>query len=283
MKNFNLPDSYLIYNDVTNALREDLNNTPDWTASLIAKEQISKAYIKSNQDAVICGCAWAEAAFRLNDPQVLITWQVKDGDKISTGQKLCIIEGNAQALLTAERTALNFLQTLSATATTTAKYLTAINGTNTLIMDTRKTIPGLRQAQKYAVTVGGGKNQRIGLFDGVLIKENHIIAHGGIRQVISYAQKMIPSHIPIQIEVETLSELQEAVASGAKLILLDNMDVCQIQECVTYCQGKSVILEASGNLNLNTIYEYALTGVDRISIGALTKNIEAIDLSLRFI
>lgn len=275
-------DTYAVYADVTNALREDLNNFPDWTAQLVDPDKTVNAYIKTNQDAVICGCAWVDAAFCLNDPQVAINWRVQDGDKVKPGDKLCTIQGKSQALLTAERTALNFLQTLSATATLTAQYIVAIKNTNAVIMDTRKTIPGLRRAQKYAVQVGGGKNQRIGLFDGVLIKENHIIAHGGITQVMQHALKSIPAHIPIQIEVETFDELQEAIASGATLILLDNMQPEQIRECVAYCQGKHISLEVSGNVNLENVREYALCGIERISIGALTKNIQAIDLSMRF-
>lgn len=277
-----LPD-YLINKLVAEALAEDLNNTPDWTANLISKDSTAKAIIKTNQDMVICGIRFVETALRQTTPDHKISWLINEGDSIKAGSQLCTIEGNARGLLTAERTALNFLQTLSATATITREYVKAIANLDTQIMDTRKTIPGLRYAQKYAVRVGGGHNQRIGLFDGVLIKENHIIAHGGIEAVLEHAFKITPAHIPIQIEVENFTELKQAVAHGAKLILLDNMSTAEIFECVSYCKDKDVILEVSGNVNLANVKDYALCGVNRISIGSLTKNIQAIDLSMRFI
>ncbi len=277
-----LPD-YLINKLVAEALAEDLNNTPDWTANLISKDSTAKAIIKTNQDMVICGIQFVETAVRQTTPDHKISWLVNEGDSIKAGTQLCTIEGNARGLLTAERTALNFLQTLSATATITREYVKAIANLDTQIMDTRKTIPGLRYAQKYAVLVGGGHNQRIGLFDGVLIKENHIIAHGGIGAVLEHAFKITPAHISIQIEVENFTELKQAVAHGAKLILLDNMSTAEISECVSYCKDKDVILEVSGNVNLANVKDYALCGVNRISIGSLTKNIQAIDLSMRFI
>lgn len=277
-----LPD-YLINKLVAEALAEDLNNTPDWTANLISKESTAKAIIKTNQDMVICGVQFVETALRQTTPNHKISWLVNEGDSVKAGTQLCSIEGNARGLLTAERTALNFLQTLSATATITREYVTAIANLDTQIMDTRKTIPGLRYAQKCAVLVGGGHNQRIGLFDGVLIKENHIIAHGGIEAVLEHAFKVTPAHIPIQIEVENFNELKQAVAHGAKLILLDNMSTAEISECVNYSKDKDVILEVSGNVSLSNVKDYALCGVDRISIGSLTKNIQAIDLSMRFI
>lgn len=279
---YSLPD-YLINKLVAEALAEDLNNTPDWTANLISKESTAKAIIKTNQDMVICGIQFVETALRQTTPNHKISWLVNEGDSVKAGTQLCSIEGNARGLLTAERTALNFLQTLSATATITREYVTAIDNLDTQIMDTRKTIPGLRYAQKYAVLVGGGHNQRIGLFDGVLIKENHIIAHGGIEVVLEHAFKVTPAHIPIQIEVENFNELKQAVAHGAKLILLDNMSTAEISECVNYSKDKDVILEVSGNVSLSNVKDYALCGVDRISIGSLTKNIQAIDLSMRFI
>lgn len=275
--------NYLINKLVAEALAEDLNNTPDWTANLISKDSTAKAIIKTNQDMVICGIQFVETALRQTTPDHKISWLVNEGDSIKAGTQLCTIEGNARGLLTAERTALNFLQTLSATATITREYVTAIANLDTQIMDTRKTIPGLRYAQKYAVQVGGGYNQRIGLFDGVLIKENHIIAHGGIEAVLEHAFKITPAYIPIQIEVENFTELKLAVAHGAKLILLDNMSTAEIFECVSYCKDKDVILEVSGNVNLANVKDYALCGVNRISIGSLTKNIQAIDLSMRFI
>ena len=277
-----LPD-YIINKLVAEALAEDLNNTPDWTANLISQDITAKAIIKTNQDMVVCGVQFVETAFKQATPNHNISWLVNEGGSVKAGTQLCSIEGNARGLLTAERTALNFLQTLSATATITREYVKAIDNLDTQIMDTRKTIPGLRYAQKYAVLVGGGHNQRIGLFDGVLIKENHIIAHGGIEAVLEHAFKITPAHIPIQIEVENFNELKQAVARGARLILLDNMSTAEISECVNYCKDKDVILEVSGNVNLANVKDYALCGVNRISIGSLTKNIQAIDLSMRFI
>lgn len=277
-----LPD-YLIANQVSNALSEDLQGSVDFTAELIDSSKQKKAYITTNQDMLLCGTQWANYAFNLVDSYVEIKWYYKEGEKVKANQKLCEISGNARSMLTAERTALNFLQTLSATATVTRAYVDKVKGTMTQIMDTRKTIPGLRLAQKYAVTVGGGVNQRIGLFDGVLIKENHIIAHGSISKVLSRAFDITPVHIPIQIEIETFDQLKEAVTSGAKLILLDNMDLDMIKKCVEYCIDKPVELEVSGNVNLSNVLDYAKTGVHRISIGAITKNISAIDLSMRFI
>lgn len=283
MHNFrHLVPDYLIAKEVSNALSEDLNNALDWTAGLIEPTKLGSASIITKENMLVCGQAWAEMAFNLIDKDTVIEWLVNEGDLVSANTKLCTIYGKSQALLTAERTAINFLQLLSATATITHAYVQAVNGTKTQIMDTRKTLPGLRLSQKYAVSIGGGKNQRIGLYDGVLIKENHIIAHGGISQVLQHAFKTVPSHIPIQIEVENFVELQEAATHGAALILLDNMALDQIRECVDYCQGKNIQLEVSGNVNLATVRSYAETGVDRISIGSLTKNIHAIDLSMRF-
>ena len=273
---------HIIAKQVADSLLEDLRGYPDWTANLIPEDSIVTAEIKTKEDMVVCGINWATEAFIICEPNVKLTWYVSDGDNVPTGTVLCTITGLARGILTAERTALNFLQTLSATATTVSKYVALINDTKVKIMDTRKTIPGLRLAQKYAVTVGGGYNQRVGLYDGVLIKENHIMACGGIKQALDKAISTTPKHIPIQIEVETLIQLEEAIQFGAKLILLDNMSLEQIEQCVEITSGK-VELEVSGNVNLDNVRDYALTGVDRISIGALTKNIQSIDLSLRVI
>ena len=284
MNNFSsLIPEYIIARDVTNALSEDLNNSTDWTANLIDDNKEGLAYIKTNQDMIMCGQSWARYAFYLTDNSVNIDWHVNEGELVTAGTRLCTIKGKSRALLTSERTALNFIQLLSGTATFANTYAKLVSGTKAKIMDTRKTVPGLRLAQKYAVLVGGGSNQRIGLFDGVLIKENHIIAHGGIKEVLEHAFKTVPKHIPIQIEVENFEELKTAVAHGATLILLDNMQYEEIRVCVNYCQGKNIQLEVSGNVNLETVREYALCGVDRISIGGLTKNVQAIDLSMRFI
>lgn len=279
MKHIICPD-YIVAKQVSDALLEDSLAMPDWTAGLISTNKVVKASIKAKTDFVLCGIKWAEYAFFMCDNQVKIKWLYKDGDVVKNGAILCEIDGLASPMLTAERTALNFLQTLSATATQTHHYVNLIKHTKAQIMDTRKTIPGLRLAQKYAVTIGGGINQRVGLYDGVLIKENHIAACGGVSQALKHAASHIPAHIPIQIEVESFEQLVEALANKARLILLDNMSFELIEKCVEYTKGRAK-LEVSGNVNLSNVAKYAATGVDRISIGALTKNIQAIDLSLR--
>ena len=270
----------IIASNVVEALNEDLANGVDYTALLIKDNTIVKAIIKTNQDMIMCGCDWFDMVFKICDSSIDITWYVKDSDNVASGTVLCEINGHARSILTAERTALNFIQTLSATATSVREYVNIVSSTKVKIMDTRKTIPGLRLAQKYAVTVGGGYNQRHGLYDGVLIKENHIMACGGITAALSEAFNKIPKHIPIQIEVESFEELCEALNAGARNILLDNMTLETIKKCVNYT-NKRATLEVSGNVNKDTILDYAKTGIDRVSIGALTKNIKAIDLSMR--
>ena len=265
--------------DIERALKEDIGSG-DVTAQLVPAEELATAVIISREQAVICGITWANAIFRHVSRDIVIDWQVKEGDTVSAGNALCTLSGPARALLTAERCALNFLQTLSATATATRRYVDAIAGTNAHILDTRKTLPGLRLAQKYAVRVGGGLNQRIGLYDGILIKENHIAAAGSIEAVLANA-RALNANVPIQIEVETLAQLQSALNAGAKLVLLDNFDPARLKEAVRLNTGRA-ILEASGGIDLSNIREIALTGVDRISIGGLTKHIQAIDLSMRF-
>ena len=265
--------------DIERALKEDIGSG-DVTAQLVPTEELATAVIISREHAVICGIPWANAVFRHVSRDIVIDWQVKEGDTVSAGNALCTLSGPARALLTAERCALNFLQTLSATATATRRYVDAIAGTNAHILDTRKTLPGLRLAQKYAVRVGGGLNQRIGLYDGILIKENHIAAAGSIEAVLANA-RALNANVPIQIEVETLAQLQSALNAGAKLVLLDNFDPARLKEAVRLNTGRA-ILEASGGIDLSNIREIALTGVDRISIGGLTKHIQAIDLSMRF-
>ena len=269
-----------IRENVKAALKEDLGSG-DLTAKLIPINARAKATVITREVAVLCGTQWFEACFRKLDPKVKISWKAKDGDNIQAGQALCEINGKARAMLTAERPALNFLQMLSATATLTRRYTEAIKGARAAIMDTRKTLPGLRIAQKYAVKVGGGKNQRIGLFDGILIKDNHILAAGGIAQALLQAQKLAKRGVSIQIEVENLQELQEALSAGAKLILLDNYNLEQLREAVRFTSGRAQ-LEASGGVNLDNVRAIAETGVDRIWIGSLTKNVKAVDLSLRF-
>lgn len=269
--------------NVQRALQEDIGSG-DLTASLIPDDKALQATVISREKAVLCGTQWFEACFRLLDPASVVEWFAKDGDGMQAGQELCKIRGNARVLLTAERSALNFLQLLSAVATQTRRYADAITGTRAVIVDTRKTLPGLRLAQKYAVACGGGVNHRIGLYDGILIKENHIIAAGGIRPALKQALEIAPAGVFVQIEVESLQELQEALAAGARMVLLDNFILSQLAGAVALTRRSSerIILEASGNITLDNVRQVAETGVDRISVGSLTKNIQAIDLSLRF-
>jgi len=268
-----------IERQVQQALAEDIGSG-DLTAQLIPPTQTASATIIVREPAVICGIPWANACFRLTAPSCKIDWLVTEGQEVNTDQALCNITGKARELLTTERCSLNFLQTLSATATQTRLYAKAIADTRAQVMDTRKTIPGMRLAQKYAVLIGGGANQRIGLYDGILIKENHIAAAGGIREVLN-AASAIDADVSIQIEVESLDQLQTAIGAGAKLILLDNFTLDNLRAAVKLNRGQA-ILEASGGITLENIRDIALTGVERISVGSLTKNIHAIDLSMRF-
>jgi nicotinate-nucleotide pyrophosphorylase (carboxylating) len=229
---------------------------------------------------VIAGRPWFDACFRTLDPDCVIDWQVSEGDAVAADRVLVEISGNARALLSAERPALNFLQTLSAVATATRPYVEAVRGTHAAILDTRKTLPGLRSAEKYAVRVGGGQNQRIGLYDGILIKENHIAAAGGIAQVMEAAFRLAGNTVSVQIEVENINELEQALSAGAPLILLDNFSLADMRHAVQVTHGRA-LLEASGNITLETVRGVAETGVDRISIGGLTKHIRAVDLSMR--
>lgn len=268
----------LVRTQVAQALQEDIG-TGDLTASLIPKEKQAQATIIVREPAILCGQDWLNACFYGLDPQAKIVWHAKEGEAISANQTVCEISGQARALLTAERTALNFLQTLSATATATRQYVDAIAGLSTAVLDTRKTIPSMRLAQKYAVTVGGGLNQRLALYDGILIKENHIATAGSITAALHSAFSLHPG-VSTQIEVETLPQLEEALQAGATSILLDNFTLAHMRTAVAVNQGRAV-LEASGNVSLVTIREIAETGVDRISIGSLTKHIRAVDLSMR--
>jgi nicotinate-nucleotide pyrophosphorylase (carboxylating) len=273
----------LVLKQVQAALEEDVG-AGDLTALLVPATQQVTATIIARETAVICGIPWVQTCFKQVDANVKINWQVAEGERVQSNQLLCEITGLARSLLTSERCALNFLQTLSATATETRKYVDAIAGTNAQILDTRKTIPGLRLAQKYAVTIGGGHNQRLALYDGILIKENHIAAAGSIRAVMAKAFTLNTGK-SIQIEVENMSQLKEALDAGATSILLDNFSTEQLTEAVSFNQqsGKRTVLEASGGIGLKNIREIALTGVDRISIGSITKNIQALDLSMRII
>lgn len=273
----------LVLNQVQAALKEDIG-AGDLTALLVPATQQVTATIIAREAAVICGIPWVQTCFKQVDANVKINWQVAEGEHVQSNQLLCEITGLARSLLTSERCALNFLQTLSATATETRKYVDAIAGTNAQILDTRKTIPGLRLAQKYAVTIGGGHNQRLALYDGILIKENHIAAAGSIGAVMAKAFALNTGK-SIQIEVENMSQLKEALDAGATSILLDNFSTEQLTEAVCFNQqsGKRSVLEASGGIGLKNIREIALTGVDRISIGSITKNMHALDLSMRII
>ena len=277
----NMPPDSVIQANVRAALEEDVGSG-DLTAQLIPADTQARARVITREDAVLCGTAWFETCFQMVDASTHITWQAADGDRVRAGQTLCDIEGPARALLTAERPALNFLQSLSGVATETRRYVDAIAGTRAKIYDTRKTLPGLRLALKYAVKCGGGENQRIGLYDGILIKENHIAAAGGIRPALKAAYKLAGEGVTVQIEVETLDQLEEALSAGVKLTLLDNFTPERMREAVTLVAGRAQI-EASGGIGFDKLREIAETGVDRISIGALTKHVRAVDLSMRFL
>ena len=270
-----------LHRNVATALAEDVG-TGDLTARLITADTEAHGRVFTREPGIICGTAWFEAAFSTLSPTTTILWHVKDGDRIEAGQVLCEIASSARVLLTAERVALNFLQLLSGTATVTRRFVDAVAGTSAKIVDTRKTLPGLRLAQKYAVSVGGGVNHRIGLYDGILIKENHIIAAGGITQAVAKARDIAPSNVFIEVEVETLEELEEALETGIKMILLDNMTLEDMHKAVQLTSGRAE-LEASGGVNLEKVRAIAEVGVDRISIGCLTKEVRVIDLSLRHI
>ena len=265
--------------NVAAALVEDIGGG-DLTALLMPGGRQSTGTVISREEAVLAGQAWFDACFQQLDPTADIEWMANDGERIAPGQTICEIRADTRALLTAERAALNFLQLLSGTATTTRRHVDAIAGTGARIVDTRKTLPGLRLAQKYAVRCGGGTNHRLGLYDGILIKENHIIAAGGIPQALDQARHLASGNAFIQVEVETLEQLAEALDCGATMILLDNMDLDQMREAVGINAGRAE-LEASGGVRLETVRAIAEAGVNRISIGGLTKDVRAIDLSLR--
>jgi nicotinate-nucleotide pyrophosphorylase (carboxylating) len=266
--------------DVTRALREDIGQG-DLTARLVPEGKTAHARLLTRQSGVLCGVEWFNRTFQELDPDVEIFWHHGDGDDIAAGSSLCEIEGDARAMLTAERTGLNFVQLLSGVATRTRQYVRAVEGTRAKIYDTRKTLPGLRVAQKYAVRAGGGQNHRIGLYDGILVKENHIAAAGGVRSAVGAALRAASPGVMVEIEVESLDQLKEALAAGARLVLLDNFDLAPMREAVAIA-GERAELEASGGVGLKSVRAIAETGVHRISVGALTKDVEALDLSLRF-
>lgn len=276
-----LPDSHLIEAQVRAALEEDIG-TGDLTAALVPREQRARAELITREPAVICGCAWFDTVFRLLDPAIAVRWDVADGDRIRSGQRLALIEGPSAGLLTGERTAMNLLQTLSGTATRAAEFAAAVAGLPVAVLDTRKTLPGLRVQQKYAVLCGGCHNHRMGLFDAILIKENHILAAGSIPAALAAAAAAAGVGVEIQIEVESLDELQTALDGGAESILLDNFALGDLRLAVAMSAGRAR-LEASGGVTLATIRAIAETGVDRISVGALTKDVIAVDLSMRFV
>lgn len=269
---------------VADTLREDLGGevdpSRDITANLLPVDSQGEATIITREHGIFCGQLWADEVFKQLGGEVDITWHVQDGDKVEPNQTLCTLRGPSRILLTGERNAMNFIQTLSGCATTVAAYAKQLEGTGCRLLDTRKTIPGLRSALKYAVTCGGGFNHRIGVFDAYLIKENHIIACGGIRQAIETAKQLAPGK-PVEVETESLDELQQAIDAGADIIMLDNFTTDMMRDAVKLNAGRAA-LENSGNITLDTIREYAETGVDYISVGALTKHLKALDLSMRF-
>ncbi|MDQ2693891.1 MAG: carboxylating nicotinate-nucleotide diphosphorylase [Pseudomonadota bacterium] len=268
-----------IRDSVARALAEDLGGG-DLTAVLIPAATAAAATVISREPAVLCGSAWFSEVFRQLDPAVRVGWQAADGDRIAPNQVLCTLSGPARSLLSGERTALNFLQTLSGTATLARRYADAVAGTGAAVLDTRKTLPGLRLAQKYAVRCGGGRNHRLGLFDAMLVKENHIMAAGSITAAVLAARRLHPG-VTLEVEVESLAELDEALAAGPDIIMLDNFDLDTLRQAVQRTAGR-VTLEASGNVSLDTLRAIAETGVDFISVGGITKDLRAIDLSMRF-
>lgn len=280
-----MPDAFhlleeTVTDDVTRALREDVG-TGDLTARLIPESRGATARLMTRQDGVLCGTEWFNRTFEELDTEAEIFWHHKDGDEVAAGTSLVEIEGHARALLTGERTAINFVQLLSGVATKARRYVKAVEGTRARIYDTRKTLPGLRIAQKYAVHCGGARNHRIGLYDGILIKENHIAAAGNLREAVRQALHDAPEGTMLQVEVETLDQLREALDAGARLILLDNFEAGRMREAVKIA-GDRAELEASGGVTLETVRAIAETGVHRISVGSLTKDVQALDLSMRF-
>ncbi len=269
----------IIEENVFNALKEDVGEG-DITAELIPNDNISLATVISREPCVFCGLDWFEETYRQIDEEILIDWCVDDGDIIEADQVICTLSGSSQNIVTGERTALNFVQALSATATVSARYAEQVAATETKVLDTRKTIPGLRMAQKYAVSCGGCENHRLGLFDAFLIKENHINACDGIQNAVTEARFHNPD-LKVEVEVENMDELQQAIDAKADRALLDNFDLRSLKQAVNVCKGK-IITEASGNITIENISDVANTGVDYISTGALTKDIKAIDLSMRF-
>jgi len=271
-------DVKIINADVERFLAEDVG-TGDLTASVIPEGKMASATVITREATLVCGQAWVNAVFKKLDSSITIDWQHKEGDQAFAGDVLCYLSGSARALLTGERAALNMLQTLSATASLANQFAKAVEGTSAVVLDTRKTIPGLRLAQKYAVRCGGASNHRVGLYDGILIKENHIMAAGSIANAVS-AARVASSTVDVEVEVESLDEVRQALDAKADILLLDNFTLDQLEQAVVLNKGQAK-LEASGNVDLTTIRDIAKTGVDFISVGALTKNVQAVDLSMR--
>ncbi len=270
----------IIQSQVSPALAEDIGSG-DLTAELIPQDNQATAHLICREPAVLCGCDWFNEVFSQLDDSITIQWYANDGDSISNEQRICTISGHARHILTGERSAMNFLQTLSGTATSTQQYVRQLGSTSVKLLDTRKTIPGLREAQKYAVKCGGAYNHRHGLFDGVLIKENHIMAAGSITHAVANARKTIPHTLKIEVEVETLEEVTEALNAGADILLLDNMDNTQLEQAIELNHGRA-LLEVSGNITMERLKELSRLAIDFISTGAITKHIKAVDFSLRF-
>ncbi len=270
----------IIKTQVSQALAEDIGSG-DLTAELIPQNHQATAHLICRESAVLCGQDWFNEVFQQLDNTITIQWYAHDGDSISNKQRICTISGNARHILTGERSAMNFLQTLSGTASTTQQYVSQLASSSVKLLDTRKTIPGLREAQKYAVKCGGAYNHRHGLFDGVLIKENHIMAAGSISHAITNARKTIPHTLKVEVEVETLEEVTEALNAGADILLLDNMDNTQLEQAIELNHGRA-LLEVSGNITMERLKELSRLAIDFISTGAITKHVRAVDFSLRF-
>ena len=271
-------DRKTIQDDVKRFLAEDVGSG-DLTAQVIAADKLATATLITREAMLVCGQAWFDAVFNSIDENIQVDWQCQEGEQVFAGDVLCYLSGSARGLLTGERAALNMLQTLSATASLANQYAKAVNGTNAVVLDTRKTIPGLRLAQKYAVSCGGASNHRIGLYDGILIKENHIMAAGSIAKAVA-AARLVSDSVDVEVEVESLAEVRQALEAKADILLLDNFTLDELVQAVELNNGAAK-LEASGNVNLSTIRDIAKTGVDFISVGALTKNVQAVDLSMR--
>ena len=271
-------DPNIIQDDINRFLAEDVGSG-DLTAQVIPADKKAKATLITREATLVCGQAWFNAVFRTIAADIKVDWQCEEGEQVFAGDVLCYLSGSARGLLTGERAALNMLQTLSATASLANQYAKAIEDTDTVVLDTRKTIPGLRLAQKYAVTCGGASNHRVGLYDGILIKENHIMAAGSIAKAVE-AARLVSDSVDVEVEVENLDEVQQALNAKADILLLDNFSLDQLAQAVVLNKGAAK-LEASGNVTLSTIRDIAKTGVNFISVGALTKNVQAVDLSMR--